>query len=403
MVAFIADLTGHDDGDANHALATGTAAEPASFAIDGAAWDPDDGDDPDAAVWADPVVRPLRVRSSRPTRRRSRAFRSSSSARATADPSSRARRSRTRTAGSGFPIDLAMEQEHEVVIAARAVPGTRDDEPGQGRARPADRGDVRRSTAESGRRSRSLDPEGRPIDGPRPRAQGHPRRRITEPARGPTLLGQVFGETTPRAIRKPGASSSSASGPPTTSRSSSRRPASLPSTAAERARPGAGPFPIDVKLEMRTSVVRFDVGVPPRSTRTEPRSRAIGSRRSASSSRRAATRCLPSGTRGSASRSRRTTRRGSRSAPGSTAGSTLRPRSTSRRCARARSSTSGRSASRCCRSCSPDTSSTRIRHRSRTRPSRRSAAAASATSPATTGADGGVRAARATRGAVRTR
>lgn len=259
MVAFIADLTGHDDGDANHALATGTAAEPASFPIDAGAWGPDDGDDPDAAAWADPAVRPLKVRVTGIDQAPVPGVPVVVLGRAENGPVLAGPKITNAEGRVRFPIDLAMEQVHEVVVAGRAVPGRAAtasvmvalDQPSEVTL-VLDAG-IRASIA-------VVDPEGRPIEGP-----ARVRKVILEDASAETgpraaLLAQVFAETTPRAVRtKTGFELVGLRSPDDVTLLVSA-PGYAPAYRPLHVPPQvSGPFPVEVKLETRTSVVRFEV------------------------------------------------------------------------------------------------------------------------------------------------
>lgn len=261
--SFIAGVAGRDRAEAATGATPGTPGSqgPAS-ANDGAAWDPDDGDDPDAAVWADPVVRPLRVRLV--TADGSAAFGvpvavvgKGDGGPILAPPKLTNADGRVR-----FPIDIAMEQEHEVVIAARAVPGRT----ATTNVKVAlDQTTDVTLTIDGGIRAsiQVFDPEGRPIDGAARVRKAILDDAITDAAPHAEFLGQVFGETTPRAIRKPGGLELLGLRTPDDITLFVSAPGFAPVYRRVNVPTEAqSPFMIDVKLEVRTSVVRFDVGVP---------------------------------------------------------------------------------------------------------------------------------------------
>ena len=130
VAAFIADVTGCADDRRTVADATAAAVRrTAPVRADGAAWDRDDGDDADAAG----LGRPRRAAAPGPPHRApSRravggvpvvVLGTGENGPVLAGPKMTNSEGRVR-----FPIDLAMEQEHEVVVAARAVPGRAGDD-----------------------------------------------------------------------------------------------------------------------------------------------------------------------------------------------------------------------------------------------------------------------------------
>src|SRR5262249_37336954 len=122
--AFTASVARSDDASA--APAPGDSVRPQEApgsAGDLARWDPPEGDDPDAAAWTHPVLRALRVRvvgaDDQPAFGipvRIKGAREGSPV--LAGPKFTTSDGRVR-----FPIDVRMEQQHEILVAARAVPG----------------------------------------------------------------------------------------------------------------------------------------------------------------------------------------------------------------------------------------------------------------------------------------
>jgi hypothetical protein len=262
VAAFIADMAGSDGTDAHDAGPARAGSPATASTADGAPWDGDEADDPDAAAWLDPGVRPLRVRVLDPNQAPVGGvpvfvLGSGTSGPVLAGPKTTNAEGRVR-----FPIDLAMEQEHDVVVAARAVPGRA----ATVAAKVAiDRESDVTLALDAGIRAsiQVLDPEGRPVN-----AVARVRKAILDDGSvetGPRaeLLAQVFSETTPRAIRTPAGFElvglrtpddvtlvvSAAGFAPL------YRPVHVPPQASS-------PFPIEVKLETRTSVVRLEAAIP---------------------------------------------------------------------------------------------------------------------------------------------
>jgi hypothetical protein len=259
VVAFIADLTGHEDGSVERPLPAGAPSVPMPFPIDAGAWGPDDGDDPDAAAWADPAVRPLKVRVTGLDQTPAPGVPVVILGRAENGPVLAGPKLTNSEGRVRFPIDLAMEQVHEVVVAGRAVPGRAAtvavtvalDQPSEVTL-PLDVG-IRASIA-------VVDVEGRPIEGP-----ARVRKVILEDGSAETgpraaLLAQVFAETTPRAVRtKTGFELVGLRTPDDVTLLVSA-PGYAPSYRSLQIPPQVSvPFPVEVKLETRTSVVRFEV------------------------------------------------------------------------------------------------------------------------------------------------
>jgi hypothetical protein len=262
VVALFADMAGLDENPGG-ADATGAGPAQAAFPVDGGAWDPDDDDDPDATAWADPAVRPLRVRLT-DTEQGAVAgvpvvvLGRGESAPVLAGPKLTNAEGRVR-----FPIDLAMEHVHEVVVAARAVPGRAAatsvkvalDQPS----------DVT-LVVDAGIRAivTVLDPDGRPIDG-----AARVRKVMLDDGSAETgpraaLLTQVFSETTPRAIRTRAGFELVGLRSPDDVNLIVSAPGYAPVYRAVHVpAQAASPFPVEVKLETRTSVVRFEVAASP--------------------------------------------------------------------------------------------------------------------------------------------
>ena len=161
VAAFIADMAGNDDFGSSGVTGPSAGSVVGFASIDGKAWDPDDGDDPDASAWLDPAVRPLRVRlvgldqtplGGVPVV----VLGSGQAGPVLAGPKMTNADGRVR-----FPIDLVMEQEHDVLIAARPCRAGRRRPPSRcpSTGRPTSRS---RSTAASAPRSRSSTPKGGP-------------------------------------------------------------------------------------------------------------------------------------------------------------------------------------------------------------------------------------------------
>ena len=390
VAAFIADMAGNDDG--GPADAAGSPSRLVARRSRGR-WpiqQAEDADDPDATAWLDPAIHPLRVRLVDANQAPVGGvpvfvLGAGEGGPVLAGPKTTNADGRVR-----FPIDLAMEQEHDVVVAARAVPGRAATAP----AKVAlDRESEVTLTIDAGIRAsiQVLDPEGRSVN-----AVARVRRAILDDGAvetGPRadLLTRVFSETTPRALRRPAGFELVGL----------RTPDDLGLIVSA---PGFAPVYTTVRVPAQALSHRS------RSRSSSRRGRASCGSRPAypsgldkdqaafschrvetpgSSSRREATRCRPSAVPASRSRCLRTTRSGSRSSRGSTAGSRLPARSTCRPCERARFSRSDRSASRCSRSSSPGASSTRTKDRSPTRRSKPSAWAGSAISRRRPDADGG--------------
>jgi hypothetical protein len=223
------------------------------------AWDAED--DSDAAVWADPAVRPLRVRvlgsdqapvGGVPVT----VLAKGGSSLVLAGPKMTNAEGRVR-----FPIDVSMEQQHEILVAARAIPGRAAESAVKVAVDQA--ADVT-LVVETGIRGliHVVDPDGRPVEAARVRKAilGEP-----APESGPSgdLLSRAFAEATPRATRVRGGFELVGLAAPEEFTLVVSAPGYAPVYQPVRVPPHASnPHTIDVRLLTRTSVVRFEL-LPP--------------------------------------------------------------------------------------------------------------------------------------------
>jgi hypothetical protein len=292
-VALIAGNPGRDSSPGGDLAGAGVAKasfvrhqgprriESSGAGTDDAAWDPEDGPDQDAAAFADPLVRSLRVRvvgqDGAPAFGVPVAILDAGDgALLLAGPKFTNADGRVR-----FPIDVAMDQRHEVLVAARAVPGRAAAVPGH---LTLDRATDVTLAIDAGVRAlvQVVDPDGRPLDAvarvrkailedgaatPEPLATlvaPGARGAATESGPRAEALAQVFAETTPRAVRTPAGLELLGLRAPdevTLFVSAPRfAPVYRPLRVPEQPQV---PFPVEVKLEVRTSAVQFEVALPP--------------------------------------------------------------------------------------------------------------------------------------------
>jgi hypothetical protein len=262
VAAFIADMAGNDDGGPAAAASSPSGLAPGARAAAGSIQQAEDADDADATAWLDPAIHPLRVRLVDANQAPVGGvpvfvLGAGEGGPVLAGPKTTNADGRVR-----FPIDLAMEQEHDVVVAARAVPGRAATAP----AKVAlDRESEVTLTIDAGIRAsiQVLDPEGRSVN-----AVARVRRAILDDGAvetGPRadLLTRVFSETMPRALRRPAGFELIGLRTPDDLGLIVSAPGFAPvyTTVRVPAQPQS-PFPIEVKLETRTSLVRFEAGVP---------------------------------------------------------------------------------------------------------------------------------------------
>ena len=171
VAALLADIAGSRRAGLRRGSGRRPLPSPRRSPRDGAAWDLEDADDPDAAAWVDPAVRPLRVRLTDAQNAAVGGVPVVVLGRGENGPVLAGPKMTNSDGRVRFPIDLAMEQVHDVVVAARAVPGraaTTSVKVG------LDRDSDVTLTLDAGIRATIivLDPEGRPIDaGARPQGR----------------------------------------------------------------------------------------------------------------------------------------------------------------------------------------------------------------------------------------
>lgn len=260
--AFLAEVAGIEDSRAAERSALSSGDPPSVSLADPQNWEPADGDDPDQAAWADPAVRPLRVRvvgkddlpaAGVPVVVLARDDRGAP----LAGPKYTNADGRVR-----FPIDPAMERGQEIIVAARACPGHASMATVQVAVDQA--ADVA-LVVETGVRGlvHAVDPEGRLIA-----AGARVRKAILGdpvPESGPRgeVLAAVFGETTCRGIRTSAGFELVGLCAPEDFTLVVAAAGFAPVYQQVHVPLGArAPFLIDVKLEKRTSLARFEA-VPP--------------------------------------------------------------------------------------------------------------------------------------------
>jgi hypothetical protein len=259
---FIAEVAGFETANAKvRGVESGAVSAP-DDGSSGAAWDdPDDADDPDRAAFADRAVKPLRVRvvgtDGRPAGGVPVAvLRGDDASVPMAGPKYTNAEGRVR-----FPIDVAMEREPAIVVAARAMPGHAAaitvsvalDQPADAHL-VVDCG-IRAAVA-------VVDPEGRPAAGARVRKAilGEPR-----PESGPRAeaLGAAFAESTPRGVRsRQGLELVGLSSPEEFTLLASAPGFAPVFHKVQVPLQASDPFAIEVRLDKRTSVVRLAAALP---------------------------------------------------------------------------------------------------------------------------------------------
>jgi hypothetical protein len=261
--AFIAGVAGIETDDAD---AAAPAAPPtrvlAASAGDAASWDPDDGEDPDAGSWTDPVVRSLRVRVMAADGAPAHGVPVAILGARDGHPLIAGPKATNADGRVRFPIGVEMEQQHDVLVAARAIPGRAGVTPAKV---VLDQSTDVTLTIDAGIRGliHVVDPDGRSLD-----AVARARKAILDDGTlesGPyaEALSQVFAETTPRAIRTSAGLALAGLRAPDEITLFVSAPGFAPAWRPVQvpAQP-PNPLAIEVRLDVRTSAVKFEAGVP---------------------------------------------------------------------------------------------------------------------------------------------